>query len=798
MSISRTFGRFTSWIVDRPGWTYLLLIVLSGIAFAGHFYPQQVREFFKPRPVAASVANAPATAVRPKKRPDVEAVDLTGSDAVLVIESDRVFTPSGAAALRHMVQAVEDLPYIRNVLWMDRVPVLNIFGLREPLFPKSDASTARFDAARDKALSHPLVAGQLLSPDGRTVIVLVNFDWLKVTSDEDCTTHLKQVAEAALAEYPDVKFTVGVTGRVPIYLTIKQTQLSNRLKFQIIGYGVVLVMAAILFRGVVAVLIVSLGPCLGVFWTLGILNLFDAQDNPFNDVVLPVLLSLIGLADGVHMVVQIRHFRAQGMSEKDAARAGLEEVGLACFLTATTTSIGFWSLTLARHEIVREFGWTCVLGAILSVISVVTIIPLACSSILPALRKVVQVLPLPRLLAHSLNSFGSMHQTESYVEQHLHRITYVINLVLRRPKPVALIGIAVTILCAAISLTLYPDDRRTSYLPANAEATKALHRMDEALGGLEFSEVNIRWPEAVESDSAEVLKVVKEVDDLLRSEKSFGTPISIRSLIDALPGDSPTEARASMLELLPPPLKRAFYKPEDHLASVTFRVQDIGIARYSKVFQRVETGLKTIVSQHPGFEIWLSGSAVGRWRDVYQITVDMGTSLGSESIIIVALLAIVFRSIRFGLIAMVPNVFPLAICGAWMVFTGQPLEVVTVVSFTICLGIAVDDTIHFLTRYEEEVPRSSSRQDAIRRAFQGVGSSMIMTTLVLIVGLSTVTLSDMRDQRIFATIGLMTMVTAIVGDLIILPAILACYARPVPGELKSEGSNQPIGESLAK
>lgn len=770
MSISRTFGHSTAWIVDRPVWAYLFLILMSSIASVGYLAPERVRNFFQPPPVVEAAPAAgqagPVTPPQAKPRPEVEALELTRSDAVLVIESDDIFTPTGAAALRHMIASLEALPHIRNVLWMDQVPVLNIFGLREPLFPKSQASAARFEAAREKALHNPLVNGQLLSPDGRTLIVLVNFDWFYITSDDDCTRNLRQAAEAALAEYPDVKFTVGVTGQVPIRLTMMQTHERNNVKFRIIGYSVVLIMAALLFRGISSVIIVTLGPSLGIFWTLGFLNFFDVQNNPFNDVVLPVMLSLVGLADGVHMMVQIRRFRASGMKERDAARAGLEEVGLACFLTAITTSIGFWSLSLAQHEVVREFGWSCVLGVLLTVLAVLTTIPLACFS--------------------WLGRFVPIQQKEGFIERHLHRVTWLIDLVLVRPKPVAWIGIAVTIVCAVIALQLRPDERRSSFLPGNAEATKALHQMDKALGGLEFSEVQVHWSEKVPSDSAEVLKVVAQVDDLLKSEPLIGTPISIRSLVDALPGDSPTEERASMLELLPPPLKRAFYKPEENSASVSFRVRDIGIAQYSVVFQRVDSGLKQIVSEHPEFNLQLAGSAVHRWRDLYRIVVDLGSSLGSETFIIIIVLGLVFRSIRMGLIAMVPNIFPLVLCGTWMVFTGQPLEIVTVCCFTICLGIAVDDTIHFLTRFQEELPRSTNRKQAIRATFEAVGTSMLMTTMVLVVGFTTVTFSDMRDQRIFASMGVLTMLTAMIGDLIILPAILAVYALPAPGEITEQ------------
>ncbi|WP_397570751.1 RND family transporter [Schlesneria sp. T3-172] len=781
MSISHSFGRSTAWIVDRPIWAVLILVLITSVATVGYIDPDLVRNLFLPKPVVneapAAAPAAPTEQPVVKPRPQVEALDLTRSDAILVIESDSIFTPAGAQALRHMVQSLESLPYVWKVLWMDRVPVLNIFGLREPLFPHSQASPARFAAAREHALANPLVKGQLLSPDGRTLIVLVNFDWLYITSDDDCTVNLRRAAEQALAEFPEVKFTVAVTGQVPLRLTMEQTHEKNNIKFRVIGYGVVLVMAAILFRGIVSVVIVSLGPVLGIYWTVGFLNFFNVQDNPFNDVVLPVMLSLIGLADGVHLMVQIRRFHAAGMSERVAAKAGLQEVGLACFLTAITTSIGFWSLSLAQHVVVREFGWSCVLGVVLTVIAILLVIPLAYFSRTAQFFR--------RVFGHRIMGIRlePVEHNEGFVEKHLHRVTGIVDWVLKRPKPIAWMGIAVTLICAAIASQLRPDERRSSFLPERAEATKALHQMDRALGGLEFSEVRIRWSANIPSDSPEVLKVIVAVDDLLKSEPLIGTPISIRSLLDALPGDSPTEERASMIELLPAPLKRAFYKPEDLSATVTFRVQDIGIAQYSTVFERIESRLAQIMSEHPDFHLHLAGPAIHRWRDLYRIALDLGSSLGSETFIIICVLGLVFRSVRIGLIAMIPNIFPLVICATWMVFTGQPLEIVTVCCFTICLGIAVDDTIHFLTRFQEELPRSSSRNQAIRASFEAVGTSMLMTTMVLVAGFATVTFSDMRDQRIFASMGVMTMLTAMIGDLIVLPAILSLYAEPAKGEI---------------
>jgi uncharacterized protein len=301
--------------------------------------------------------------------------------------------------------------------------------------------------------------------------------------------------------------------------------------------------------------------------------------------------------------------------------------------------------------------------------------------------------------------------------------------------------------------------------------------MDQALGGLEFSEVEVRWSKQVTSDSPEVLNVITRVDDLLRNEALIGKPVSIRNFIDALAGEGPPAERMSLLSLLPPPLKRAFYTPETRRASVSFRVQDLGIAQYGDVFQRIETALKTLRAEHPEFTLQLNGSAVWRWRNLYQIVIDLASSLGSAAVIIFVVLGVVYRSVRIGLISVVPNIFPLAVTGAWLAISGQSLEVVSVCAFTVCLGIAVDDSIHFLTRFEEERSRFTHRDEAIRKAFTGVGTSMIMTTVVLVVGFSTVMLSDMRDQRIFASMGLLTMTSALFADLVILPAMLSHFLK---------------------
>jgi predicted RND superfamily exporter protein len=745
--------RSTGWIVDRPLRSGLLIAIVTAIAVAGYVHPDWLADALGHQTMAVETKDDEVVA----DLPDVESFSL-GGDVVLVVQSEQIFTPAGAAALRDIADALESKEFVKRVIWMDRVPMLNIFGLPEPLFPHANASDQQYAAARQKALDHPFIGGQLLSDNGKTMLIMLTIDGLHLESDDDCIDGIKQIAIEAMENHPDVEIKFWVTGWLPAAVTAMKSHNENQFLFMIVGYSVIAIMAVILFRGIVSVLVVAMAPALGVFWTLGFVNYFDFGHNPFNEVVLPVLVSLVGLTDGVHLLVQIRKLRSDGMSPKAAAKQGLKDVGFACALTSLTTAIGFGSLSLASHEFVQEFGVCCVFGVILAFTSVVTTIPLACSS--------------------WLGKFVHVGQRESVVDQQLNRIGGIVDWVLERKQWVSRVAIIATVTLIGISLTLRPDDRRSNVLPIGSEPAKAIALLDREMRGTDTVSINVEWDESIDSSSPEVMHFISGIDQLLASEKLVGHPLSIRNLIDALPGEGNPADRMSMLELLPPPLKRAFYTPEHRQATVTFRAQDLGIRKYSDVFSRIESGIDQLAAQSPGFTASMAGDSIWRWRNLYQIVVDLATSLGVASLIIFAVLALVYRSLKIGLISIVPNCFPLAVAGAWLAISGQSLEVVTVCAFTVCLGIAVDDTIHFLTRFQEERKRTGDDQEAIRKAFTGVGTALIMTTIVLVAGFCTVLLSDSRDHFIFAAMGAITLSAALFADLVFLPALLARFVDP--------------------
>tara|TARA_R110002049_G_scaffold72490_7_gene187503 strand:- start:58896 stop:61241 length:2346 start_codon:yes stop_codon:yes gene_type:complete len=766
------FVILADWIIGHRWLTLALITALTIFSGIGHYDPYLILPDSASTDAEPQRTQTSNTKRGGNKAPkNVSPIQVAAGDVVIVARCDQFFTRDGADAIRDSVSAVKALPQVADVFWMDEAPMLNIFGLPEPIFPQGNASQTRFDSAKERALEHPLVGGQLLSPDANTMLLMVSINWLFVNEDSDCTDALRDAAAAAAAHYPAVDMDFAVTGEVPIMLSRASSNLENERKYQFIGFSMALCIAWVLFRGISSVIIVALAPALGVFWTLGIIHFTSMDGNPFNAVIVPVLLSMVGFTDGVHMMVQVRRHRADGMTAREAARTSIREVGIACWLTSLTTAIGFGSLALAHHEQVREFGYCCVIGVLMTFLAVVTIIPLACAS------------PLG-------NRVHSGHG-KNLIDNNLDRIVGLIDWVMKYPRGISAFAILCTLGLAVVTLQLRPDERLTSNLSAGSEPATALAHIDRTFGGMETAHVQVDFAESdIRDNDAAIATVVEQVDQVLRSEPLIGNPLSINSFLRALPGDGDPATRMSLLELLPPGLKRNYLSPEQRWARVEFRLQDLGIATYGPVFQRITDQLHRIEDQHPGFTVSLSGGAIWRWENLYQIVVDLAYSLGMASLIIFGVMTIVYRSVRLGLISLIPNIFPLAATGALLFCVGQHLEIVSVCAFTVCLGIAVDDTIHFLTRYREQLAdknpdAADSQRSAIRNAFVGVGSALIMTTAVLVIGFGTALTSDARDHRIFAAMGMLTISTALLADLLFLPALLLRFA---PSEQRSSSN----------
>jgi predicted RND superfamily exporter protein len=200
------------------------------------------------------------------------------------------------------------------------------------------------------------------------------------------------------------------------------------------------------------------------------------------------------------------------------------------------------------------------------------------------------------------------------------------------------------------------------------------------------------------------------------------------------------------------------------------------MAHYRPILDEVRRKFAAIVAEYPEFQIELTGEAIVESQAVQQVVKELFYSLVLAAVIIFVVITIAVRSIRFGLLSLIPNIFPLVATGAMRACIDTSLDIASACSFAICLGIAVDDTIHFLMRFRHEREQGHDVEASIRRTFVTVGSALVMTTVVMVAGIGSVMISELQTHFLFASMACATIGSALLGDLIILPALLTQFA----------------------
>ncbi|MCA9264032.1 MAG: MMPL family transporter [Planctomycetales bacterium] len=740
-------------IFVRHRWFVILVVlvcsVLSAIGMAGQSYQRRLGE--------GSAGNR-NRADRNLLSEVGQQFDLESIECLVVIDGEDVLAKPNVLALREIQEALRALPQVATVFWVDDIPTMNLFGLAEPLLPEDSASIEAFLHARERVLANPLAIGQLVSPDATTAMMPLSYDWYGFRDKSDVTASLITRTEEVLAKHPDANLRVRLTGRVPILQAIEQNFNSNQSKFQFISYALVFFLAVFLFRGWRAVVVVGSAPAMGIFWTMGLLDFFHFERNGLTSIVMPVLVSMVGMTDGIHMMLHIRRNRAGGATPEAAVHDAIVRVGPACALTSITTAIGFASLLLTKTEFIRNFGQGCMWAVVICFVAVVTVIPLLCCTW------------LGRDIHHS--------HDRDIVGKSLERFQGLMDFVIRRSSWITAGAVVLTLAFGALALTLHPDANTHENLPASSSATKTLRHCDKAFGGIEFARILVEWPAELPETSPQILQAVQRVEQIVDSETLLRHPFSIRNLTQALaPDDANLGEQMSLLTVVPPPILRTVHNVDERRTLINMRTQDLGVATYQPVFHRVQQQLDQLATEFPGFRFAVTGLPVVEGREISQIVYDLAASLGTASVVIFVVMSIAYRSIRIGLISIIPNALPLLVTASLLVVTGTPLSFTSVCAFVVCVGIAVDDTIHFLTRFLQEKELETSTSVAIKKSFRAVGAALITTTLVLVTGFASVLISELPSHRTFSLMACSTIITALIADLVILPAMLASFYR---------------------
>lgn len=635
----------------------------------------------------------------------------------------------------------------------------------EPLV--SDAETledADLARIREIALNAPAVAGRLVSHDGRVGGLVISFA-LPENPDAavvEITDHIGGVLEKARSDHPDL--TYHLTGDVPLNRAFTEATENDLETLAPFVFLVIVVASAVLLRSVTGTvaMVAMLGFVIGT--TLGFAGWLGTVFNPANSGV-PIIVMTIAVAQSVHIVSHALAAMGRGMDRNAAITESLRVNAWPVFLTSLTTTIGFLSLNSSDSPPFRVLGSLVALGVVCTYVYSMTFLP-ALLSILPLRRR-----------AASTGGSVFFERFGAFVVARRSILLW----------SAAVVVIALVTGIPRIELT----DNWTRYLSERYQFRQDTDFVIDNLTGMEALEYSLEsGQEGGITDPAYLLKV-ESFADWFRDQPEVSHVQSFSDIMKRLNknmnGDDPSfyripdnpelSAQYLLLYELSLPFGSDLNNRMDITKSAT-RMTVVMRSLTSMEQRALDARAQAWVRENaPG----LAGEATGVSIVFAHLSQRNIESMLTGAIIAMALISLillfVFRSVRLGLISLVPNFIPAALAfGLWGYLVGRVGLAGSVVAVT-AFGIVVDDTIHFLSHYIRSRREGLGAPEAVIEAFRTVGHVIWTTTTVLCLGFLVFATSGFEVSWSLGLLVAITLFFAMLADFLLLPPLLMAVDR---------------------
>lgn len=696
-------------------------------------------------------------------------------DAMLIAvhSPNGIFDGDSATLIRELTEELKQTERVQRVESIANFPWVHARGdeiVVEPLLPEHGELGAELLAERRAvAMDNPQLPGQLISADGTTALVV---------------GYLKPELEAAVPDYKGVVTAVsalvakyagrgdntlhlgGFPALTDQFRASAEEDVGTLFPLVFLAIGLVLALGFRRFGSVPLPLITvlfSLLAALGIaaFAGFGLNNLTAAT---------PHIVLAVGLSDAIHILASFYRFRRGGLQRREAARQSLEQNFLPTLGTCATTAVGFWSFAFSDVPPIAGLGIIAGIGCCTAwVLSFLLLGPLLV--LLPSragARPGHEAPQAPFTLATRLTAFLEQNR-------------------------VALVGgTALAVVVAAAAATrLRVDSDPFRYFGPDVPLTQATELIEESMGAAVAVEVVVDSgkPDGV-TDPSFLQKVdafQQRIGEFEFVTKTYSIVDTIKEMNRVLHGGNPEFARipadeATLAQLLL--LYRMGMPPGQ---SINNRISTKDDALRISLLWSERSSAKTLAkiaavkdeAKQLGLDVGVTGkftlSAALNPRVVNTFTRSMAIAL----VFVPLMLVLFLRSIRIGLLGLIPNVLPIVLGLGTLSLFSTTLDAGTAVMGSVVLGIAVDDTMHFLVAYHE-ARKTGSPQAAVAQVLSRVGPALVMTTIVLVLGFGVLSLSSYIPNRNFGLMVAITLAYALVMDLVLLPTLLLWRARRSP------------------
>ncbi|AEH00550.1 RND family transporter [Lacinutrix sp. 5H-3-7-4] len=528
------------------------------------------------------------------------------------------------------------------------------------------------------------------------------------------------------------------------------------------------------FRSFRATFISLIVVCIGVMWTLGILGLLRYEITVLTALI-PPLIIVIGIPNCIFLINKYQHeVKLHGNKVKSLQRV-ITKVGNATLMTNVTTASGFATFIITESKLLKEFGVVASLSIIAIFILCILIIPI-----------IYTFLPYPkeRHLEHLNKRWigGFVNWMERMVKEK--RITiYITSLCL-------LITCIIGIYQIKISGSLIED------MPKKTEFFQDIRFFESEFNGIMPLEIMVNTKRKKGVMKSTTLKRMNDIEDLIIETPELSRPISIVSLVkyskQAFYNGNPKyyqlptkQEEAFILPYIKNSssgdvdLLKNFVDSTGQYARITTFMKDIGTDRMERIEDNLLTKIGRVFPKEK-YEVTMTGKALVFQKGTKYLVKNLALSLSLAIVLISLFMAYMFRSFRMIIVSLIPNLLPLVVTAGLMGYLGVPIKPSTILVFSIAFGISVDDTIHFLAKYRQELQANNWKiKKSVYAALRETGVSMFYTSIVLFFGFSVFIISSFGGTVALGALVSVTLLFAMLSNLLLLPSLLLSLERNI-------------------
>lgn len=639
----------------------------------------------------------------------------------------------------------------------------------ELLFENTPQTQAELDSLIEEVYQLPFYKGFVYSRDSSTTLMALTLD-RDLLDSKDRGVLMGELLPMIKDFETQTSLKVRYSG-LPYIRANNTSKVSEEIKlFILLAILITATILLLFFRSFKAMVVSMIVVLIGVVWSVGIQVMYGYPVTILTSLI-PPLIIVIGIPNCIFILNKYHQEYKRHGNQILALSRVIQKIGNAIFLTNTTTSLGFGTFIFTNSQILIEFGIVATFGIASVFLVSITLLPIILSFQKPPKER----------------------HTKHLERKWVHSVVEQLVLIVTKHRP-AVFVVSILIIVASVygSTLIKTTGNIADDLPRKDPVYLDLQFFESNFNGVLPFEVTIDTRKKGGATRLSTLKRIEDLQAVIESYPEFSKPLSI---VEGLKfaKQSYYGGRVSKYSLMNrqeqsfilPYLSGAAGNGEEMLQSyldsnrqitrITAQVADVGSNRMEELLTSLESRIDSIFPADQ-YDVEYTGTSVVWLKGTDYLVKNLFLSLGIAIVLIAIIMAFLFSSARMVLVSLVPNLLPLLFTAGVMGYFGISIKPSTILIFSIAFGISVDDTIHYLAKYRQELSKHSlNLREACLLALKETGVSMIYTSIVLFFGFGVFTASEFGGTVALGLLVSITLLIAMASNLILLPSLILFF-----------------------